>query len=287
MSRTQKQGLSDEAQHQLSPDSDEERIVRLTFWLGFPSVLGIFSGWNAIGMIAPFLTPAWAMLYWMVLSAIMWAGLGFGTELAHRLIPRMPLLAKLVFGAIIGVLLTRPMHASYQALFVPLTTNPDAIRPLPAVPVSLIDWRMLYAGTGLLMLFWIGGSLFFTRFLKFAPFARANMPTPAPKASGPAPIIAARLQKLDFDGIELVQAEDHYLRLSGADGEELVLYRFADAIAELSAKGWTRVHRSHCVRDAAVTDFQARGRTLELVLRSGKRVPVSERYRAIAEGLLD
>jgi LytTr DNA-binding domain len=264
-----------------------DSLTPLVFWLGFPAVLGLFSGWNQIGMVAPFLTPAWSMIYWLLLSAVMWSGLGLGTALISRMGRRWSLWLKLSVGAVVGVALTRPVHASFQALFLPLTTNPGVIRALPALPITLTDWRLLFGGNVMLMLFWIGGALFFSRFLGFAPFATisAARETVAPPAPAQAPLLASRLNRLHFDDVDAIQAEDHYLRLSGSKGEELILYRFADAVAELTPRGWTRVHRSFAVRDAAVKDRFFRGRYVALILSSGQQIPVSERYRAMTERL--
>lgn len=265
-----------------------DSTVPLSFWIGIPAVLGLFSGWNQIGMVAPFLTPAWSMIYWLLLSAIMWSGLGLGTALVSRVTPNAPLWAKISIGAVVGVILTRPMHALFQALFLPLTVNPDSIRPLPALPVAPADWQLLFSGNAMLMMFWVGGALFFARFLGFAPFSKASRASSAalPPSSAFVPLVASKLRRLSFDTVNVIRAEDHYLRVLSAKGEELILYRFADAIAELAPQGWTRVHRSFCIRDSAVTGRQTRGRTLELIMQGGQQVPVSERYRAVADRMV-
>lgn len=261
----------------------------MAFWIGFPVVLGLFSGWNQIGMVAPFLSPAWSMIYWLLLAAIMWGGLGIGTWLVSRVgSQRLPFLAMITLGAAVGVLVTRPVHAAFQSLFIPLTSTPDAIRSLPIAPASLADWALLYRGNMLLMFFWIGGALFFSRFLAYAVMQRRDVTisdrrAPTTTEVPTLPVLAGRLDHLNFDDVVTIRAEDHYLRLIAAKGEELVLYRFADAVAELTPRGWTRVHRSFAVRDSSVKACQVRGRHIELIQLNGNTVPVSERYRAIAE----
>ncbi len=273
----------------LSPEAvSHDSMVPITFWLGFPAALGLFSGWNQIGMVAPSLTLVWSMIYWLLLSGIMWSGLGLGTALVSRATPNGPLWTKISIGAVVGVILTRPIHASFQALFQPLTTNPVAIRTLPALPVTVADWQLLFSGNAMLMMFWIGGALFFARFLGFAPFSKASRATGAtvPPSSAFVPLVASKLRRLSFDTVNVIRAEDHYLRVSGGKGEELILYRFADAVAELAPQGWTRIHRSFCIRDSAVAGRQTRGRTLELIMQGGQHVPVSERYRAVADRMV-
>ncbi len=268
-----------------SGDVAHDSMAPLAFWLGFPIVLGLFSGWNQIGMVAPYLTLAWSIIYWLLLSAIMWSGLGLGTILVGRTMPIFPRSTTMIVGAVIGVILTQPIHASFQALFLPLTTNPAAIHPLPSIPITRADWALLLSSNAMLMMFWIGGTLFFARFLGFVPFARTplSIGKQAPLKTVQAPLVASRLSRLRFGDVDVMQAEDHYLRLSGTKGDELILYRFADAVTELAPLGWTRIHRSFCVRDGAVAGREARGRTLELMMQSGQRVPVSERYRAVVD----
>lgn len=272
--------------------------ARIAFWVAFPMVLGLFSGWNQIGMVAPTLPLAWSLIYWAVLAALMWAGLGVGTWLVGRLSSaKLPLGVVLAIGAVLGVALTRPVHAGYQALFVPLTRDPAQVATLPLFPATLAQWGLLFSGNAMLMVFWIGGGLFFARFVGYAPF-RGARPIPLEHATGrvepvigtPAPPLAprfaVRLKRLSAASVEVIRADDHYTCAMAADGEELVLYRFADATAELESGGWVRVHRSYCIRRDRIAHLRPRGRTLEVAMQGGMIVPVSERYRAVVERLI-
>lgn len=258
--------------------------AQLGFWLGYPVALGIFSGWNQIGMVAPALPLAWSMIYWLLLSIIMWLGLGAGTSLAMRYGGRLNYSTKLVFGTVAGVALTRPLHAVFQDMFVPLAHAPETLLTLPVLPLSLADVAQLYTGNALLMAFWIGGSFFFAWFVGYRPFSPIR---PQAVMSGTdqspmiAPRFAARLARSTFDRLEAVQAEDHYIRCFGDRQEELVLYRFTDALLDLQAYDWLRIHRSICVRRDCIASFTPRGRSMTLTLASGRRFPVSERYHAM------
>ena len=257
---------------------------RLAFWLGFPVALGIFSGWNQIGMIAPALPAAWSMIYWLLLSLIMWLGLGAGTYLGMRFGGQLIYSAKLVAGTLLGVVLTRPVHAAFQDLFLPLARASETLVTLPMLPISLADWARLYTGNALLMAFWIGGSLFFARFVGYRPFGPSQprvMPDGRVQASTTAPRFAARLARSTFDQLEAIQAEDHYVRCFAERQEELLLYRFADSLLDLEGHDWLRVHRSVCVRRDRIASVTPRGRSMTMTLASGRRFPVSERYYAM------
>ena len=220
----------------------------------------------------------------------MWAGLGVGTWIVSRLSPaNIPLGILLVAGALVGVAVTRPVHAAYQTLFVPLTRDPDQVTLLPVLPATMSDWGLLFSGNAMLMLFWVGGGVFFARFVGYAPVGgvRARV-TPATLASPVEPPrlpprFAARLTRLPAISVEVIRADDHYTCAIAAEGEELVLYRFADAAAELQNAGWIRVHRSYCVRRDRIAKTGRRGRSLDVFMQGGMIVPVSERHRGLVE----
>ncbi|MFN3521028.1 MAG: LytTR family DNA-binding domain-containing protein [Phenylobacterium sp.] len=87
-------------------------------------------------------------------------------------------------------------------------------------------------------------------------------------------------------GAELwaVEAEDHYLRLHTSKGQDLILMRLADAVAELDGIEGAQVHRSWWVsREAVVGAERGDGRAI-LTLKDGSKVPVSRTYaKAIRE----
>ena len=241
-------------------------------------------------MVAPTLPLAWSLIYWGVLAALMWAGLGVGTWIVGRVVPAtVPLGAVLVGGALAGVVLTRPVHALYQELFIPLTRDPGRVRTLPVVPTTLTDWGLLFGGNAMLMLFWIGGGLFFAFFVGYGPLRRGKPliqadPVVALRPSSALPArFVTRFSRLSASSVEVIRADDHYICAISAEGEELILYRFADAAAELEHTGWVRVHRSYCVNRDKIAEIRPRGRTLDIAMQGGMIVPVSERYRAIVE----
>ena len=260
---------------------------RLAFWVGFPLALGIFAGWNQIGLVAPALPLVWSLIYWLLLSLLMWGFLGLGTAIAARAMRRTPYLAMLIVGAILGVVLTRPIHAFYQRLFWPLATDPARMTVLPPIPQSLGDWTLLFSGNAMLMTFWVGGALFFALFIGYRPFRLQRVVQPALVASGapdevaPTPRFAKRLARMPFDAVEAIQAEDHYVRCFADTKEELLLYRFADAVTDLDGHGWLRIHRSSCVRRDRIAGVVQRGRSLTVMLHSGRSFAVSERYHAM------
>jgi hypothetical protein len=105
-------------------------------------------------------------------------------------------------------------------------------------------------------------------------------PQPASANAVPHAIAAKLAPRLARAELLAVQAEDHYLRVHTAEGDALVLMRFADALAALKGCDGVRVHRSWWVARRAVDEVRfSRGRG-ELGLRNGLKAPVSRTYAA-------
>lgn len=81
-----------------------------------------------------------------------------------------------------------------------------------------------------------------------------------------------------------LEAEDHYVRVHHGPGSTLLLHRFGDAMAELSAIDGLQVHRGWWVARAAVTGTFVRDGKRWLLLENTLQVPVSRTYsRAVAD----
>lgn len=99
-------------------------------------------------------------------------------------------------------------------------------------------------------------------------------------AAGPSPPKFLDRLPLKLRGAEVwaVEAEDHYLRLHTSKGQDLILMRLADAVAELEGIEGAQVHRSWWVsRDAIAGARRGDGRAT-LTLKDGAEVPVSRTY---------
>jgi hypothetical protein len=84
--------------------------------------------------------------------------------------------------------------------------------------------------------------------------------------------------KLRGADVWAVEAEDHYLRLHTSKGQDLILMRLSDAIAELQGIEGAQVHRSWWVSRAAITDARRGDGRATLTLQDGAEVPVSRTY---------
>jgi hypothetical protein len=78
-----------------------------------------------------------------------------------------------------------------------------------------------------------------------------------------------------------VEAEDHYLRLHTSKGQDLILMRLSDAVAELDGIEGAQVHRSWWVARDAIADARRGDGRATLTLKDGSEVPVSRTYARI------
>ena len=98
----------------------------------------------------------------------------------------------------------------------------------------------------------------------------------------PEPRFLERVRPLiKVNDVTVLKAEEHYIRIFVQDREELVLYRFSDAVAEMGPSLGCQVHRSYWVAFDAIERVETEERKLTLYLKSGQAVPVSARYQEI------
>ncbi|WP_339932843.1 LytTR family DNA-binding domain-containing protein [uncultured Brevundimonas sp.] len=99
------------------------------------------------------------------------------------------------------------------------------------------------------------------------------------------PALRARLSpRLARARLIAVEAEDHYLRIRTEAGSDLILMRFADALAALDTADGFRTHRSWWVARTAVESARWKAGRGRLVLSDGSAAPVSRTYAAALKG---
>lgn len=168
-------------------------------------------------------------------------GLAVHTAISGTLMT--PLMGLLVWGAV-GFVSSGRAHS----------------RELPQY--MLITWVMCLAMSGLAIL-----------------LSHRREAAQAPPAA-PAPVKFLERLPLKLRGAEIwaVEAEDHYLRLHTSKGQDLILMRLADAVAELAGIEGAQVHRSWWVARDAVADARRGDGRATLKLKDGSEVPVSRTY---------
>ncbi len=106
----------------------------------------------------------------------------------------------------------------------------------------------------------------------------------SPAGSGPPRFLERLPARLKGAELYAVSAEDHYLRLHTSRGQDLILMRLSDAVAELEGIEGAQTHRSWWVAKSAVTSARRGDGRATLSLKGGGQAPVSRAYaRALRE----
>ncbi|GEM_PF-4146123 len=105
----------------------------------------------------------------------------------------------------------------------------------------------------------------------------------------PIPPFLQRTSATTAEEVLALKAEEHYVKVHTDRGEELVHYRFSEAMEEMPKDLGLQVHRSWWVSENAVS-FAARGsRRWQVELTTGLRVPISDSFVGVVRerGLLN
>ncbi len=114
--------------------------------------------------------------------------------------------------------------------------------------------------------------------LVMEPPAAAAVASPTPQTVAPSFLAQSRLPANAV--IHTLGAAEHYIEVVCDSGKDLVRHRFTDAVREITSLGLgCQVHRSWWVAWDAVADVVPDGRGLDVILRDGRRIPVSLTYK--------
>lgn len=89
------------------------------------------------------------------------------------------------------------------------------------------------------------------------------------------PRLLTRLPASFESPILAIQSEDHYVRVHGPQGSDLVLLRLRDAIAEMDGCDGEQIHRSWWVARGGIASVAQSGRACSIRLQNGAVAPVA------------
>lgn len=234
-------------------------LVTATGFGAFLGFVGAFGTWKL---------PLLVRIPYMVGMALVTT---LPSVLAYRLVCRMPWTGDRRFlqGAISAAIMTPII-----GLFIWGSDRwlPGGGDPLSALPNYLINTFVVTEAITL-------GSVAVSRRAQIASLVQSLSPPAPPKFLERLPL------KLRGAEVWAVEAEDHYLRLHTSKGQDLILLRLADAIAELEGLEGAQVHRSWWVARDAIADARRGDGRATLTLRDGSEVPVSRTYAKVLREL--
>lgn len=253
--------MTDRLRQSRPPAAHASRVEPLT-WAGarrtliMAACVGAFLSF--VGAFGSERVPFLPRTLFMVAVGLAGAGLGMIT---FRLVGLIPLARRGVATRTLlsGTLMTPLMGLLVWGAVWTVSGDRAMLRELPQFMV--ITWVMCLVMSGL------------------AIFLSHRRPAPAVAASsGPVKFLERLPLKLRGAEVWAVEAQDHYLRLHTSRGQDLILMRLADAVAELEGIEGAQVHRSWWVaRDAVANARRGDGRAT-LTLKDGSEVPVSRTY---------
>lgn len=283
------------------PGMESGHIV--TLYLVIPLALGAVLGWYRAGYTAEY-PLAVSLFEWTANFLVLWIAFDLGSRLIAFLFKPWPapLWVILILGGIAGVAVSRPVRTAVRGVAADMA--PEAQQDI-SFPAGMVWEEFVFAYASVVampILIWMVANYVYANGLGVPRYgylsAKAaagwllqsdSEPGSAAAEADPLPPdFAKRLTVGEQAEIWALQAEDHYLRVHTDTKQELIRYRFSDAVGELKGQPGLQVHRSFWVNTKAIDSIKRSGRSYEIVLKSGLEVPVSRSYRyAVKEaGLL-
>lgn len=241
-----------------------------------PTLVGFVIGWCGTSGEARFA------------SACIWAILSLAGWLLNDLFTRpfalpfhqrgWPLVSVLVAGFVVAAPLSVLLNFAFGEIFRFWGVPRNGLEALSAMSLghmvsSTIAPIVLWLSINLAACGINGGMLFGCNWLA----RRESEEDAAPLASvaGGEPAFMGKVKPAVRGRVVAINAELHYVRVFTDRGEDLIHYRFCDAVADMRALGGLQVHRSWCVMADDIVSRSAQ--TVEL--QNGLSVPVGRVYK--------
>jgi len=257
-------------------------------------------GWLNAGRTT-FWPTATAMAFWIGAGVVNLAIYELATRAAYWVLRpwHPPLITVLVSGPLLGTPFLEIGKHIYVHAFQTAFVGAHLWQPLPSTsilvtPRQLLNIVLWVAINGVLVRFHGLQRFGYVRSAGSVPGSASRAPSEIVPADAPCsksvpdsagqgyPAFMSRIRK-PIGSICAMAAEEHYVRVIGEEGEDLILYRISDAVAEIGNHiPGARVHRSYWVASSAVVGNERSRSGHVLTLRNGMRVPVSRSFRAAA-----
>jgi hypothetical protein len=263
----------------------------LVLYLAVPLLLALFNGLRG-SIWAPGLGTAKTFLMFATCSLPLWL---LSAGLAHGL---LPVVQKVGGRPIIALAVTLaaavPLSYAIVLLFIIQFGHafPGLENALEPDGRALIGgfWTYVSSPRGLMIVpLWIiahwlyevatGEVVFYQGYVKDHRAPSNAMNASAAAAPQPEPGFFKKLRPDLGRNVLALEAHEHYIKVHTDCGNELIHYRFGDAVRELSGRPGLQVHRSYWVAPDAVVAVSPAGKSYRLTLSNGLMVPVSLSFR--------
>lgn len=258
-------------------------LKRPRLWLVFALVVGLFVVTGPFGTYERLAFPT-RLGYWLVLHAASWTCAlisiaFFDVLLTAHMASR---LSRMLAGAIVSALPVGLIISviNFSLLMRPLNVMQIAENALVALPIgvsfSLLAWLSMSGGGEVLPAGPDTAGRTTPGELSASVASAITEDPDTATAAADRPPLLDRLPVGKRGTLIRLEVQDHYVLVVTTRGEELVLMRLADAMAE--AGTGQQVHRSHWVSDAGLETLSRQGgKNPKLVVQTvdGQQLPVS------------
>lgn len=274
--------------------------AHLVFWVAMPVAWALPTIYYNVNMAPEEATPL-SEVFTVLHLLIIWVCCYAATRIVAKVTRRHPIKPIFVFtlGGLIGILVfARPLLRASVALRAEwlvsteelsrqiLDAFPSYFELSPDFILTLISiyWFRLFC--------WVASAWFFYAFFgkpsfgldtsQFKPLDRAithDVETDGGPSGTTTPHFMSKVNPGLGKDLIALKAEGHYVRVYTRLGDDLIYYRFSDAIAQIADHVGIQVHRSHWVNPDVAQAVKDESGKYELLLPNGLKVPVGQTYK--------
>lgn len=288
MSLTTKGFGSDSNSSATKNQGNTTHFIRAAYFAAVPLSLGSVMGWFG-GLDDSLLRTITLPIYWILFLSYFWITSFIFCYLVDRYLTviKLPLWLLLCGAPFVGNLfLLEPIAVGNDLGRRWFGDDGVAMEPIRYELSWNFVWLYFYSaipGT----LVWVAVNMYYHRILGVIWFPNAakvsGIGSISSNSSAGSALAPALLEQSKFDSIEAIhyiQAQEHYIKIYGADQHELIRYSFGRAVEELAGAGhpFVKIHRSFLVSVSAIERLEKDGHRYSVILKGGKELPVSRTY---------
>lgn len=266
----------------------------MCFYIGIPVFIGLLLGWNRV-FIGTDVPRSVAIAFWIGLALLEWLAAVLGSQVAYSLLRpwRPPAWIVWCFGVAIAVIVffyPISRYLEFGSMLGGLTHLPAHLRAESIPQFIAMVAGDVFPGMAL----WMATNYFYAEFLGIPrhmypatagdnfkerpPVGALTSITASVPDNAPDPYFMCHVTADKRGSLVALEAQDHYVRVTTDRGQDLIHYRFSDAVHDARSVRGLRVHRSYWVAAAAIARLERKKHAYLLHLANGISVPVSRSY---------
>lgn len=253
-------------------------IGHLVFLAILPVIIAIIPGWFGLGVFKPWPNRLAAVTFWIGITTVLWS-LSYLIYWALKRIFSVtelgPTLAIIgCVSAACGTVFFRPVASFYHHIYGLITgyEMSRVLTPLPDSLESFLSWHLDYVP---FIILWTFGVILLELYSQNGKtLSRYDQ-----KNGLHADRFRLAMANIEDKSLIAVSAEGHYIRIYTTVQDIRLNYRFSSALDIIADLKGVRIHRSHWVHLAHVTQLETYPNRAYIELSNGLKLPVSLTYR--------